>query len=74
MNNSYNICVKPLQLITGKRVNPTASMVQKQKALAKCLNQSKYEFLGFVDRTTDVVLRPLYHNIRDNQGRFASVK
>jgi hypothetical protein len=41
--------------------------------ISKRLNQSRYEFLGFLDRTNDVVLRPRYYNVRDKQGRFAAV-
>ena len=63
-----------MEYFVGESVNPLTPMVQKQKILAQHLNQSKYEFMGFVDRTTDVVLRPLFHNVRDTYGRFATVK
>jgi hypothetical protein len=38
------------------------------------LDNSRYEFLGFVDRSNTAILRARYYNVRDNNGRFARVK
>jgi len=72
--NTNNTYIKPITAITGKRnINSGLSTTDKVKMIARNLNQSRYEFLGFLDRTNDVVLRPRYWNVRDKQGRFATV-
>lgn len=38
------------------------------------LDTTRYEFLGFVDRTNTAVVRAKYHNVRDNNGRFAKIR
>lgn len=67
--------IKPIETITGK-TNLTSGLTQakKLKLLARHLNPSKYEFVGFVDRTNDVVLRPRYYNIRNSFGQFAAIQ
>lgn len=67
--------IKPIGSITGK-TNLTSGLTQtkKLKMIAKHLNTSKYEFIGFVDRTNEVVLRPRYHNVRNGLGQFARVE
>ena len=67
--------IKPIANITGK-TNLTSGMTQskKLKLVARHLNPSKYEIVGFVDRTNDVVLRPRYHNVRNSLGQFARVE
>jgi hypothetical protein len=48
-------------------------LTRKTKLVARHLNPSKYEILGFVDRTNDVILRPRYYNVRNRLGQFAAV-
>lgn len=69
-----NTLIKPIGQITGK-TNLTSGLTQgkKLKLLARHINPSKYEFVGFVDRTNDVILRPRYHNVRNSLGQFAAV-
>ena len=71
---SMNTVIKQIGQITGK-TNLSSSLTQtkKQKLLARHLNHSKYEFIGFLDRTNEAILRPRFHNVRDNRGRFAAV-
>jgi hypothetical protein len=72
--NTNNTYIKPITAITGKNnISSGLSTSTKIKMIARNLNQSRYEFLGFLDRTNDVVLRPRYWNVRDKQGRFAAV-
>ena len=72
--NTNNTYIKPITAITGKyNINSGLSTSAKIKMIARNLNQSRYEFVGFLDRTNDVVLRPRYWNVRDKQGRFATV-
>jgi len=46
----------------------------KEDIVGTFINPSKYEFIGFVDRSNTAILRPRYHNVRDNCGRFARVE
>lgn len=46
----------------------------KEHIVANYINPSKYEFLGFVDRSNDALLRARYYNVRDSKGRWARVK
>jgi hypothetical protein len=46
----------------------------KETIIENYLNPSKFEFLGFVDRSNDVILRERFYNVRDCRGRFARVK
>jgi hypothetical protein len=69
-----NTVIKQIEQITGK-TNLDSSLTQnrKQKMIARHLNPSKYEFVGFLDRTNQAILRPRYHNVRNNLGQFAAV-
>lgn len=67
--------IKPIGSITGKtNINSGLTQAKKFKMLAKHLNPSKYEIVGFVDRTNDVVLRPRYYNVRNSLGQFARIE
>jgi hypothetical protein len=72
--NTNNTYIKPIEAITGKNnIASGLSTTAKVKMISKRLNQSRYEFLGFLDRTNTAILRPRFHNVRDKQGRFAAV-
>lgn len=67
--------IKPITQITGRNnVTSTLTLERKLKMVSRHLNPSKYEILGFVDRTNDVVLRPRYYNVRNELGQFAAVR
>ncbi len=70
-----NTYIKPIEQITGRKTQLESglSVNNKIKMINRHLNSSKYEFLGFLDRTNEAVLRPRYHNVRNNLGQFASV-
>ena len=69
-----NTVIKPIGQITGKQnLDSSLTQTKKLKLLARHLNPSRYELLGFLDRTNDAILRPRFHNIRDSRGRFAAV-
>ena len=72
MNNTL---IKPIGQITGKK-NLVSGLTQtrKLKLIARHINPSKYEFVGFVDRTNDVILRPRYYNVRNKAGQFAAIQ
>lgn len=63
--------VRSLRDILGESVQ-TRSKVE-MLALAKMgLNTSRYEVMDTVGRTSQILLRPRYWNVRDEQGRFAT--
>jgi hypothetical protein len=70
-----NTLIKQLDQITGKN-NIVSGLPQrkKQKLLARYINPTKYDFVGFVDRTNEVVLRPRYYNVRNKLGQFAAIE
>jgi hypothetical protein len=70
-----NTRIKPIETITGKNNVPSGlTLTKKIKMIARHINPSRYEFIGFVDRTNGVVLRERFYNVRDKQGRFAAVE
>jgi hypothetical protein len=69
-----NTVIKQIEQITGKtNLNSGLTQNRKQKMIARHLNPSKYEFVGFLDRTNQAILRPRYHNVRNSLGQFAAV-
>lgn len=70
-----NTYIKPIEHITGRKtqLDSRLTVARKIKMISRHLNPSKYEFLGFLDRTNEAVLRPRYHNVRNSLGQFASV-
>jgi hypothetical protein len=70
-----NTYIKPIEQITGKKTEMESgvSLTRKIKMISRHLNPTKYEFLGFLDRTNEAVLRPRYHNVRNSLGQFACV-
>jgi hypothetical protein len=70
-----NTYIKPIERITNRKTELTSGLTsaQKIKMISRHLNPSKYEFLGFLDRTNEAVLRPRYHNVRNSFGQFATV-
>lgn len=76
MNTSpTNTRIKPLEAITGKNNIPSGlSIAKKTKMVQRKINPSRYEFLGFLDRSNSAVLRERFYNVRDEFGRFAAVE
>lgn len=68
-----NTLIKPIAQITGKTITSGLTQAKKHKIVARYLNPSKYEIVGFLDRTNEAVLRPRYHNVRNSLGQFAAV-
>lgn len=70
-----NTYIKQIEHITGRKTQLTSGLTstQKVKMINRHLDSSKYEFVGFLDRTNEAVLRPRYHNVRNSLGQFACV-
>lgn len=71
--NTTNVYIKPIEAIAGKTLPSGMTSAAKTKLVNRKLNKSRYEFIGFVDRTNNVLVRPRYHTVRDSAGRFAAV-
>jgi hypothetical protein len=70
-----NTLIKPIEAITGKtNLNSGLTQAKKLKLISRYINPSKYEVVGFVDRTNDAILRPRYYNVRNSLGQFAAVE
>jgi sensor domain CHASE-containing protein len=69
-----NMTTKNLSEIAGFNIDSIAPRYVKESIVDHYLDTSKYEFIGFIDRTNTVVLQERYYNVRDNNGRFARVK
>ena len=50
------------------------SVDQRMGAVRRRFNSSKYNVLGFVNRSSQVVLEPRFYNVRDSKGRWAKVR
>lgn len=71
---SNTVTTKNINDISRFYVDSDAPRSIKETIINKYLNPSKYEFVGFVDRSNTAILRPRFHNVRDSYGRFACVK
>lgn len=50
------------------------SVELRMSAVRRRFSASKYNVLGFINRTSQVVLEPRFYNVRDVKGRFAKVQ
>ena len=46
----------------------------KSSIVENYLDTTRYELLGFVDRSNTAVLRQRFHSVRDDNGRFAKIR
>jgi hypothetical protein len=67
--------IKSITDITGNATTGANLPISKKlKMLNNHINLSKYDILGFLDRSNDVVLRPRYYNVRNELGQFAQIR
>lgn len=71
---SNTVTTKNINDISRFYVDSDAPRSIKETVINKYINPSKYEFVGFVDRSNTAILRPRFHNVRDSYGRFARVE
>jgi hypothetical protein len=50
------------------------SVEQRMAAVRRRFNSTKYNVLGFINRSSQVVLVPRFYNVRDTKGRWAKVR
>jgi len=65
--------VRSLREIIGEAV-PTRSKMEMLTLAAMGLNPSRYEVVDTVGRTSQILLRPRFHNVRNKQGQFTVAK
>jgi len=70
MTTQYdNVIVRDIQT----RTLGDESVEQRLNAVRRRINTTKYEILGFINRSSQIVLAPRFYNVRDAKGRFAKV-
>ncbi len=66
--------IKNLNDITNRNIDPAMPLQKKIRLVYNNIDTSKWDFIGFVDRSNNFVAEPRFHNIRNASGRFAKVK
>lgn len=72
MTTTKNTIVRSIKDITGRTVASGAGKAAKLNMVTGTINESRYEILGLVGRSNNVLLRPRFHNVRNKQGRFTA--
>ena len=67
---SENIIIKDIYT----RTLGDESVEARMNAVTRRFNPSKYSVLGFVNRSSQVVLQPRFYNVRDSKGRWAKIR
>ena len=65
-----NIIVKDIKT----RTLGDESVEQRMNAAVRRFNSSKYNVLGFLNRSSQVILQPRFYNVRDSKGRWAKIR
>jgi hypothetical protein len=50
------------------------SVETRMNAAVRRFNPTKYNVLGFVNRSSQIVLQPRFYNVRDSKGRWAKIR
>ena len=74
MKTNTSIVIKELNNTIGANIIARAPKGVKEHLITECINPTKYTFLGYVDSSNFAIFEARYHNVRDNQGRFAKVR
>ena len=56
------------------RTQGDESVEQRINAVRRRFSRSKYNVLGFLNRSSQVVLEPRFYNIHDQKGRWAKIR
>jgi hypothetical protein len=67
---SENVIVKDIYT----RTLGDESVEARMNAVARRFNPAKYSVLGFLNRTSQVILQPRFYNVRDSKGRWAKIR
>jgi len=69
-----NITTRTISEIANFDIPATAPRNLKESIVANYIDNTKYEFIGFVDRSNTALLRERFYNVRDTMGRFSRIK
>ncbi len=67
---SENVIVKDIYT----RTLGDESVETRMNAVNRRFPSDKYTVLGFVNRSSQVVLQPRFYNVRDEKGRWAKIR
>ena len=67
---SENVIVKDIYT----RTLGDESVESRMNAVNRRFPSNKYTVLGFVNRSSQVVLQPRFYNVRDENGRWAKIR
>jgi len=67
---SENVIIKDIYT----RTLGDESVEARMNAVTRRFNPTKYNVLGFINRSSQVVLQPRFYNVRDEKGRWAKVR
>jgi hypothetical protein len=65
-----NIIVKDI----NTRTLGDESVETRMNAAVRRFNPTKYHVLGFLNRSSQIILQPRFYNVRDAKGRWAKVR
>lgn len=65
-----NVIVRDINI----RTLGSESVETRMNAVVRRFSASKYNILGFVNRSSQVVLQPRFYNVRDEKGRWAKIR
>jgi hypothetical protein len=72
MTTIANTIVRSISDLTGSTVSSRIGKAAKLELISESINESRYEILGLVGRSNNVMLRPRFYNVRNKQGRFTA--
>ena len=67
---SENVIIKDIYT----RTLGDESVEARMNAVTRRFNPTKYNVLGFINRSSQVVLQPRFYNVRDSKGRWAKIR
>ena len=67
---SENVIIKDI----STRTQGDESVEARMNAVIRRFPANKYNVLGFVNRSSQVVLQPRFYNVRDEKGRWAKIR
>jgi hypothetical protein len=69
---SNNTIVRSISDLTGTAVSSRIGKTAKLELVSESINESRYEILGIVGRSNNVMLRPRFYNVRNKAGQFTT--
>ena len=67
---SENVIIKDIYT----RTLGSESVETRMNAVNRRFPSNKYNVLGFINRSSQVILQPRFYNVRDEKGRWAKIR